>query len=54
MAQTLVKVHHDWGNNIFTITTKGREMALRTIKHVKISLGQWSKHLDDGYDWEGG
>jgi hypothetical protein len=54
MARALVKAHHDWGNDTFTITTKGKEMTLSIIIHVKISLGQWSKHLDDGYDWEGG
>jgi hypothetical protein len=49
-----VRAHHDWGNNTLTITSKGREVTLNTIKHVKLSLTQQPKHLDDGYDWEDG
>jgi hypothetical protein len=29
------RAHHDWGNNTLTITSKGREVTLSTIKCVK-------------------
>jgi hypothetical protein len=46
------RAHHDWGNNTFTITSKGREVTLNTIKCVKLSPTQQPKHLDDVYDWD--
>jgi hypothetical protein len=48
------RAHHDWGNSTLTITSKGREVTLSTIEHVKLNPTQQPKHLDDGYDWEDG
>jgi hypothetical protein len=31
------RTHYDWGNSTFTITLKGKELTLSTIKHVKLS-----------------
>jgi hypothetical protein len=47
-----IKAHHNWGDNTFTIISKGRIVKVSTTKHVNIKSYLQRKNLDNEYDWE--
>lgn len=48
------KSHHNWGDNILTITPEDRTVTLNSIKRVNIKSSQRPKYLDNEFDWDEG
>jgi hypothetical protein len=50
----LVKVHHNWGDSSFIITSGEQIVMLGTIKQISINSSLRLKNLNDEFDWEEG
>jgi hypothetical protein len=47
-----IKAHHNWGDNTFTIISKGKIVKVSTIEHVNVKSYLRPKNLDNEDDWE--
>jgi hypothetical protein len=50
----LARVHHNWGDSTFTITSREWIVMLSIIKWISINSSLRLKNLDVEFDWEEG